>query len=610
MSSYQFNQGRGISWLNLGRNRVDQPVGRSLGTGQGGYSGQTKAAFLLAQDRAVEKASQKARLVLSAIGAVDIPTGEQIDTAKTVQSSNRFYWTGEAESRAQETTYLARVANLAQARTTRSLELDRTGESDIGAGTYTFSLTEGSSEAEEIELTVAYDEPFGDDNRIILNRLAKAIERHAESLSARVVEDTRIDENGFAVETVALEIRTRYSGAGEGFELEDVSGNLVEGLELDGLQRGGSDLTYLMGTSRSTPYQTLTTDFRRGPEAEVLTPRREWSPVWAEYQLNQTLTLDPEGRTDLPAGRYRFRVDQGGESRELTLDIDYHGFFPDDNESILTRLGSTLDQALDGIQTRVLVGEVLDSEQQSETGTTLYLASTGGGSGEEFTLQDLENDLISRLGLDRIRRPLELAEQVPVGGASDNLADRFSLDGTRLSTQAGQVFMGGPEKLAVAPARESLLMQIQNVVTAHNSLVSTLMEEQAYLGDSVRAGLAGDLLYNRNELAELGLEVTSSGYVTLGQGLAESLDRDLAGVREGLSGESGFLTLIRENLGQALVEGFDSFRTSRPGLIANDPPGSWSAGYDAYSSTILGIVQESRMGLGPNENQWLLSRLA
>jgi hypothetical protein len=608
MASYQLNQGQGVSWLNLGQNRVDLPLGRSLGTGQGGYSGQTKAAFLLAQDRAVEKASQKARLVLSAIGAVEIPSGDQISTAKTVQSTNRYYWTGEAESRAAETTYLARVLNLAQARTIRSIELDRIGETDIGAGTYTLSLTEGDSEAVEFDFTVTYEEPFGDNNRLILNRLALAVEQHADNLSARVVEDARIDEAGYSTATVALEIRTRQTGAVEEYRLEDVSGNLAEGLELDGLQRSGADLTYLMGTTRSTPYETLTTNYRRGSEAETLTSLLEWSPARAEYQLNRTPTLDPGGRTDLAAGRYRFRIDQDGESRELTLNIDYHGFFPDDNESILTELGSALEQALSGIEARVLTGTALDSDGRPATGTTLYLAGLEGAEGQEFSLQDLDNDLIHRLGLDRVYHPLKVDDSAS-GGFSDNPADRFSLDATQLSTQVRQIFMDSPQKLTVSPAREVLIHQIRNVVTAHNSLVSTLSESRAFLGDSVRAGLAGDLLFSRGDLAELGLEVSSSGYVTMGREFAESLDRDLAGAREGLAGESGFLTLIRENLSTALAEGFDSFRTSRPGLIANDPPGSWSSGYDAYSSSVLGRIQVSGWGLGQNENQWLLSRL-
>ena len=609
MASYQFHQGRGVSWLNLGQNRVDQPLDRSAGTGQGGYSGQTKAAFLLAQDRAVAQVSQKARTLLSAVGGVEIPSGEQIATLKTALSSNRFYWTGEADSRAEETTYLTRVANLAQARTTRSLELDRTGTSDIGAGTYTLSLTEGDAEAVEFDLAVSYDEPFGDNNRIILNRLANAIERHADSLSARVVEDTRIDENGFSVETVALEIRTRQTGSGAGFELEDVSGNLAEGLELDGLQRGGADLTYLMGTSRSTPYETLTTQYRRSPESESLTPGQGWYPAWSEYQLNRSLTLDPEGGSDLPSGSYRFQVEQGGESREITLDIDYYGFFPDNNTTILTGLGAALEQALPGIEAQVRVGSALDPEGRAATGATLYLASADGETGLEFTLRDVENDLLHRLGLDRVHRPLEVEGPTGPGGLSDNPADRFSLDQTRLTTQARQVFMESPQKLTVTPAREALLVQLQGVVTAHNSLVSALGRAGAYLGDSIRSTLARDLLFNRTAYSEIGLEVSSSGYLTLGPDLAESLDRDLAGVREGLAGESGLLTVIEENLREALSSGLDAYRTSRPGLIANDPPGSWSAGYDPYSSSILGRIRVGGDGLGLNENQWLLSRL-
>ncbi len=255
------------------------------------------------------------------------------------------------------------------------------------------------------------------------------------------------------------------------------------------------------------------------------------------------------------------------------------------------------------------MGEALDQDRQTASGVTLYVATADNQEGVEFTLRDLENDLIHRLGLDRVYRPQEVETPARTGGVSENFSDRFSQDETRLATQALQAFMDSPEKLVVAPAREPLIGQVQNVVTAHNSLISALGEAETYLGRSVRAGLARDLLLNRNTYSEIGLEVSSSGYVTLGEGFGTSLDRNLARVREGLAGESSLLTVIQENLGAALGNGFDSYRTTRPGLIANDPPGSWNSGYDPYSSSVLGKIRVGGDGLGLNENQWLLSRL-
>ncbi len=622
MAPNYFTQSRGISWLNLGENRLNQPLERSAAVGRtdpslpgpaglarGVLPGRTKTSFVLAQNRAVERATMQARSVLSAVGAVNIPAGDQISLIKSAQPSDGSFWTGRAESRATETTYLTRVLNLAQSRTSRSKALEETGQSDIAAGTYTLKLTEGEAEPVEFDFTVSYAEPFGDNNRLILERLATSLEQFGPTLAARVVEGAKFDANGFAVPTVALEIRSRHTGPVDDYRIEDVSGNLAESLDLEGLRRGGLDLTFLMGTQWATPYEVKTSDFNRSQPAPTLEPRVDWVPPQTDPQINRSITLNPLGNTDLPSGRYRFRVDQGGESRELVLNVDYYGFFPDNNTTILSDLAGALEEAAPGLRAEVRIGEALDQDDQSAMGATLYL-STAQGDDREFTLKDIENGLIHRLGLDRVYRPREVEPRAAANGLSQNFSDRFDLDETRLDTQVLRPFMDEPRKLTVSPAREPVIDQIRNVARQHNSLMAVLMEVEPYLGRTVQGNLTRDLLFNRKTYSEIGLEVSPSGFIGVGERFGEGLERDLAQTREGLFGKAGLLTVIERNMSSALSQGFNAHRNTRPGLIANDPPGTMNSGFDPYAGSVLGNVLVGGDGLGMDENEWILSRMA
>jgi len=586
-----------VTWLYLGRQSIRQPrLSELSGSGSdrrltglssarlnltGTGSRLLNSSFVMAQDQAVADLTSRAVQALVQVAAVDLPAGESIGLARSARSTARSYFTGQAESRASQTSYLLRVPNLAQAQVNGSRVLTAAGESDIAAGDYQVKLTVDDRDPVYLDLSVAYTGREADDNRAILERLGRSIEAASQYLTAEVVEGTTLDDNELSVATVKLVVSTRQAGQELGFKLADESGDLVETLALAGADWAGQDLVYVQGSQRATPYQSLSAGFYRQETAGQLTPRLDYTAPLSNLQLSLSRTLDPDGASDLPAGRYRFKVSLGQESSEVTFGVDYSGVFAQRNESILKRLALEIERAQPGLKARVFVGEASDEDDQIASGATLLLTNRSNDQDQSFRLQDVEGDLLARLDLNRTSRPAEPAQAAPAGRGDSRPSDVIGLDETRLLGQVHQVF-GQLEGLLVEPAREPVIDQVEAVASAHNNFLEGQVAAEAYVKPLVGLALAQELGLNRLDYAQVGIDVSSSGRLSIGEGLGESLDRDLALVRQRLNGQSGLLTVIERHLAQALALGFDQYRVRRPDRVY-DSAFQTEPGFDPYA---------------------------
>ncbi len=535
-------------------------------------------AFVAAQDRTLTELKTLALAVRSRVAEVDLPSGDLIGLMKVAQPSNRSFWTGEAENRGTRDKYLVRVPNLSHSQINKSVYLNKTGTSDLESAYYIVSLTVDDGDPIELHIVVDYYATFPDDNQAILQRLAQAIEMADQNLVAYIEEGTRVDDNGLSVPTVSLTVATRQAGEAKSFVLADVQGDMIETLNLNSAIRSGQDLQYLRGTARSTPYGDIESDYWRAQPGQTLTSASPWFTGKDGRQINQTPTLDPTGKSDLPAGRYRFKVTSGETSEEVYFDIDYRGYAPDDNLAILNRLAYAIKSATGDLEASVVEDEAADDDDQIASGVRLFVASRN--TGQSFTLADLDGDLIERLGLNRPAYPAQPASEAEAGLGGTRPTDRFGLDETRLNTQARQLFFN-PESLLVTPAEDPVVDQVKNVASANNSFLTALTTAQEYFEMTVARKLAEELFANAVDYSQIGITVSSLGRVEVTSDFKSRLEEDLALVRERLSGSSGLLTIIDRNMKDAVEGGLEESRIRRPDRVYNSAA-TVGAGYDPF----------------------------
>jgi hypothetical protein len=192
-----------------------------------------------------------------------------------------------------------------------------------------------------------------------------------------------------------------------------------------------------------------------------------------------------------------------------------------------------------------------------------------------------------------------------VGQANDRSPDRFSLDETQVATQARQTFMDEPAKLTVAPAEGAIVDRVTTAAAWYDYFQADLQSKRAYLNQSVGQSLTSELLRHGSDYAAVGLDVAGSGYVSVGEGLPASLERDVEQVRQSLTGAEGFLTIVDDRLARALATGFDQYRLHRPGEIYNS---AGVSGFDPFARAYLAAGGAGRR-TGLDRRSWLMSQL-
>ena len=559
------------------------PTVRPAGIG-GLPAGRQLVAYLLAQDEAISRLKRRAQTVVARIVEVDIPSGDLVSLMRVAQPSARDYWTGQAGNRAERRNYLTWVANLSHPQVNRSEALLKTGTSEIDAGDYTIKLTMDGESEYTFDMTVDYDDPFPDDNEAILNRLGQVIEAASPYLTTEVTAGTTIDDEGLSVPTVSLVVSTRQAGTAHSFTLEDASGDLIETLGVAASSRGGADLLYIQGSARATPYQAVSSGFWKSGATTTLTPTFDWLPPLASPQINQSPALDPQGMADLPAGEYRFKLEVGDKSSEIDFSIDYGGFFGQDNASVLTNLALAIESASNDLRAEVIEGESLDDEDQSARGVRLIVSNRYAASGQVFSLNDIEGDLMARLDLNRISRPATPQTDALAGRRGDGPADRFSLDETRLATQAHQMFTN-PTSLLVSLAQGPITAQVSAATEAYNQFIDDLVEAEAYIKPTTGVDLVRELQRHSRQYAEAGVSISSTGRLSLDSDFAGSLERDVDLVRERLEGAEGLLTIINRHMASALAGELESDRIRKPGRVFDSAASG--VGLDSFSWAAL-----------------------
>ena len=581
--------GFGLSgWLHVDSGVVSLPVstsGSRLG-GTGAYTTRNGArsfgdlgfaeppvgyasGFSMAQNRAVETTDSAAASSLARASAFSLPPGDLIGLMQTARASNRADWTGRAERLTERGKYQARTANLAAAQINRSTALESGRTDNIAAGDYTYRLTVDNGDPIELTLTVDYDRASGDSdyNEVILERIGRQIEAASDRLTAGVVHTTKPDDNGNYVTQAVLEIASRQSGRGTtGFQLEDVSGNLVSGLKLNASYRTADDLKYVRGTAEATPYGPIKSDYYQTQLQDSVRLTNEYFTALTNPRISRSEDLDPDDQSDLAAGSYTYSLLAGGENYRLNLSIDYKGYPADDNEAVLTRMAWQINRAARGLEAKVIKGLAEDNDGMPAEAVSLVVTNRESGRDEDFRLLDLDGDLVNTLGLGRAYRAAEDLADAPAGRSGGRWPDHFFQDNNTLDTTAWRM-TDAPSSLTVGPALKEAVSQVRKAISGHNRFMGALVKNDKYLQPTPGNNLRQDLNLIKTDLAEIGIGVGATGRVSAGPELDKAFNRNLPRTRERLTGDKGLLTTIEKNMSTALGGGMDQYRTRRPEMI-------------------------------------------
>jgi flagellar hook-associated protein 2 len=156
----------------------------------------------------------------------------------TVFSSRRTAVSAEpvdGSSRSRSAAFEVKVRNLARAQVNRGQELASAASNGIDAGANTFTVKVGTTPA----TTIAFTNDSTDTNAEALESLASAINDADTGITASVVEDT---EAG----TVRLDLTASETGVAHAFEVADVSGNVMEAVEIGSATTGAENAEFVV----------------------------------------------------------------------------------------------------------------------------------------------------------------------------------------------------------------------------------------------------------------------------------------------------------------------------------------------------------------------------
>ena len=194
----------------------------------------------------------KTERLASGLRLLDIPDRENMADFRVAISSAPGKFQGLALDGLRLALHQFQVERLAQAQTSTSAKLTRTGipapgsveylyDSDVQGlvGTFSFDLNV-NDQVTSVEIKHVRTGPRADNNEDLFSKIAREVEAADSRLQAAVLTSTGWDENSLVVEKAALQISSRTTGRGVLFSLSDTTGDLVKRLGLDRTAPTGS----------------------------------------------------------------------------------------------------------------------------------------------------------------------------------------------------------------------------------------------------------------------------------------------------------------------------------------------------------------------------------
>ncbi|MCK8825073.1 flagellar filament capping protein FliD [Fuchsiella alkaliacetigena] len=255
---------------------------------------------------------------------------------------------------------------------------------------------------------------------------------------------------------------------------------------------------------------------------ELATAQEELSTaIEAEETAGEFLGIEEEEE-------FTFSIEQDGIEEEFTVNLDAD-----------TEMQAALEQITEEIEAAELdiTAEVIEVEDDQ---VQLQLSAAEVGTAQEFTIEDIEGELIEELNLETIQEAQDT--QVEISDFSEEeievQGDQILIDDERIEIEALDI---GTTDIEVESDIEAIQTGIEEFAGAFNEALE-LTQDQRVNGDldQLRSRLMGPAQFSSSRLRDIGIEVDREEGLSIDQDrLTSSLEEDIETVEREIGGRIG-----------------------------------------------------------------------
>ena len=285
----------------------------------------------------------------------------------------------------------------------------------------------------------------------------------------------------------------------------------------------------------------------------------------ATAQTHRSRLLLSEEVTDLAEGTYTFTLTVGDTTHSLDVNINKTGLHPDTHKDVLKKLGRRISQADDSLEAFVVefprkVYSTL-SDHLTEKVSYLTVRNKNAGDSTYFSLEDDSATIIDTLDLDHLAQsgqPAQYRLNSFLSGAEGNTA---LTDNGRLTFEFLDVTRD-PVTVAVRAGLSPVREKIVDLILAFNGYLSWLDEKSFYFKPSLKTGILEEMDSAQRTLESIGLRYDENGMIYATDRFDGTLLSDRSQIRDALTGEKGFFTLMAQKLEEIMDNGIQNYGTS------------------------------------------------
>lgn len=285
----------------------------------------------------------------------------------------------------------------------------------------------------------------------------------------------------------------------------------------------------------------------------------------AATQINRSTLLASDEITNLDEGTYTFTLTVGDTSHSLKVDINKSGLHPDTNKDVLKKLERRINQVDDSLESFVTetqrkVYSTL-SDNLTEKMVSLTIRNKNTGSSTPFSLKDDTGTIVDTLNVNhitqsgqpaqyRLNSSLFTAETNTGAGDSGKLTFGF------LDTTQEPVMTTVEAGLSPAEGR------VVDLLLAFNGYLNWLDEKSRYFKPSLKIGILEEMNSAERTLQGIGLGFDENGLISANTEFTSAFEENISQVREALTGEKGFFTLMATRLEEIIDKGVQNYAAS------------------------------------------------
>ncbi len=285
----------------------------------------------------------------------------------------------------------------------------------------------------------------------------------------------------------------------------------------------------------------------------------------AATQTNRSSLLASNEITDLDEGTYTFTLTAGDTSHSLEVDINKSGLHPDTNKDVLKKLERRINQVDDSLEAFVTETQrkVYSTLSDNLTEKVVYLTirNKNTGSSTPFSLEDETGTIVDTLKVNHVTQSGQPAQyrlnsSLFTAETNTGAADSGKLTFGFLDTTQEPVMTTVKAGLTPAEGR------VVDLLLAFNGYLNWLDEKSRYFKPSLKIGILEEMNAAERTLQGIGLGFDENGLISANSKFTNAFEGNVSQVREALTGEKGFFTLMATRLEEIIDNGVQNYAAS------------------------------------------------